>query len=138
MSTRRIILSHNNYVVLKKLVESLQRSRKMGLPHVARLAEEMKDAIVTEESEIPDDVVTMHSRVSFTYAGSQQDSQAVLVFPAQAKQAHEYVSILSPLGMALIGEREGTDVEYEAPGGTYRLTINRVEHLQDVQAAPRR
>ena len=131
MSEKRIILNHDNYVVLKKLVESLQRSRKANEPHVARLATELKAAIVMDTDTIPDDVVTIHSRVRYRYAGEDTThEEAVGVFTAEATDAESYVSILSPLGMALIGERDGTEVEYVAPGGTYRIRIMKVEHMQ--------
>lgn len=135
MSERRIILTHSNYVILKGLVETLQRSGKMKLPHFARFAKEMKDAIVMDAQTIPDDIITLYSRVRYTYLNSDESSEAVIVFPAQLKEAPEYVSILSPLGLALIGEREGTEVEYEAPGGFYRLRINQVEHLHEMSPA---
>jgi regulator of nucleoside diphosphate kinase len=133
MSERRIILNEENYAVLKKLVETLQNSGKMGLPHFARLAREMKDAIVMESVSIPDDVITIQSRVTYTYLDTDTTAQAVLGFPAQSKEADgserkDHVSILSPFGLALIGEREGTEVEYQAPGGAFRIRIDKVEH----------
>ncbi len=129
MSERRIILTHSNYIVLKGLVETLQRSSKMKMPHFARFAREMKEAIVMDSQTIPGNIITLHSRVHYTYIDTNKTSEAVIVFPAQLKENPDYVSILSPLGLALIGEQEGTVIEYEAPGGIYRLKIDRVEHL---------
>ncbi len=132
MSRKRIILNEQNYLVLKKLVESFQRGGKAHLPHVARLAAELKDAVIMDSHTIPNNVVTMHSRVRYRYVDSETTHEAVIVFPAEIKESSAHVSILSPFGMALIGEREGSEVEYVAPGGTYRVVIERVEHVQTV------
>jgi len=138
MADKRIILNHSNYVVLKGLVDSLKRAGKMKQPHFARFAREMKDAIVMDSQTIPDDVITMYSRVVYTYIDSGKSSEAVIAFPAQASQSYSHVSILSPLGLALIGEREGTEVEYVAPGGTYKLKIEEVEHLHSAVSPQQR
>ena len=133
MDRRNIVLNHDDYNVLKNLLESWKRSGKARLPHVARLAEEVKAAVVMDGETIPDDVVTIRSRVSFRHLSgdaAEATEQAVIVFPVHCSEAAENVSILSPLGMALIGEREGSEVEYVAPGGTYRIRIEAVAPQQ--------
>lgn len=127
MDERRIILNQSNYLVLKGLVETLQRTGKLKLPHFARFAKELKEAIVMDSDTIPDHVITIHSRVTYTDIDNNTTSEAVIVFPAQKNIAPDHISILSPLAMALIGERKNTIVEYAAPGGTYRLKIDDVK-----------
>ena len=136
MSERRIILNHSNYIVLKGLVDSLKRTGKLKLPHFARFAREMKEAIVMESHTIPDDVVTLYSRVRYRFLDSSESKEHVIVFPAQTKDSEEYLSILSPLGLAMIGEREGTIVSYDAPGGMFKFQIEEVLHEQHKFAAP--
>ena len=133
MVDRRIILTHDDYAVLKQLVDTLKRTNKAKIPQFARFVREMDVAIVMESETIPDDVVTMHSRVGFTYVDSSETDHAVLVFPAQTNDAPENVSILSPLGLALIGERQGAELEYVAPGGSYTLRVDSVEHRHTVR-----
>lgn len=135
MSERRIILRQNDYTVLKSLVDSFSRTGRIRLPHFARLAQEVKQALVMEADEIPADVITMGSRVNYTCIDTDITGEATIVFPAQAKDGEEYVSILAPLGLALIGEREGTEIAYIAPGGTYRIRINKVEQAERASAA---
>ncbi len=133
MVDRRIVLTHDDYAVLKQLVDTLKRTNKTKIPQFARFVREMDVAIVMESETIPDDVVTMHSRVGFTYVDSKETDHAVLVFPAQTNDAPENVSILSPLGLALIGERRGAELEYVAPGGSYTLRVDTVEHRHAVR-----
>ncbi len=130
MSDSRIILGHEDYTVLKGLVDSLTRAGKLGQPHFDRLAREMKEAVVVDRDAIPPKVITMGSRVNYTCLETGTTDEVVLVFPAQAKNGEKYISILAPVGLALVGEREGTDVEYIAPGGTYHIRINKVVQTQ--------
>lgn len=135
MSERRIILNQNDYTTLRGLVDSLSRTGRMRLPHFARLASEMAEAQVVDAAAMPSDVITMGSRVNYTCIETDTTADATIVFPAQSKEGQEYVSILAPLGLALIGERAGTEVAYVAPGGTYRIRINTVEQTAESMAS---
>jgi regulator of nucleoside diphosphate kinase len=135
MSDGKIILNKEDYTVLTRLVDSLERTGRLTQPHFNRLAREMKHAVVMNRDEIPNNVITMGSRVNYTCIETGTTTEAILVFPAQAKDGESHVSILAPLGLALIGERDGTEVEYVAPGGTYRIRINAVEHTGMTQTA---
>lgn len=132
MSERTIILNRENYEVLRKLVEKLRSSGKLRAPHFARLARELAEARVVESSDIPDDIVTLYSRVRWTALDTNREGEGILVFPAEVRNLEDRISVLSPFGLALIGEQEGTVITYEAPGGTYQVRIDRVEHLQPV------
>ncbi len=132
VSERRIILSHDHYDILKKLVDKLRQSGKLQQPHFARLAQELREAQVLDAELIPPDVVSIHSKVTWTALDTDRQGQGILGFPAEARDGTETVSVLSPFGLALIGERNGTTIDYEAPGGTYRIRIDRVEQLQQV------
>lgn len=134
MSDGKIILGEEDYSVLKRLVDSLERTGRLSQPHFYRLAQEMKHAVVMNRGDIPSKIITMGSRINYTCEETGTTAEATLVFPAQAKEGESHVSILAPLGLALIGEREGTTVEFVAPGGTYRIRINTVEHTRLPQA----
>ncbi len=135
MSDGKIILSDDDYSILTKLVDSLERTGRLSQPHFNRLAREMKHAVVMDRADIPSRVITMGSRVNYTCKETGTTAEAVLVFPAQAKDGESHVSILAPLGLALIGEREGTEIEYVAPGGTYQIRINKVQHTEITRTA---
>lgn len=128
MNESKIILCHEDYQVLKRLVDSFARTGRLGQPHFDRLAREVRHASVMDREAIPPKVVTMGSTVNYTCVETDTTADAVLVFPASATGGEHHVSILAPLGLALIGEREGTEIAYEAPGGTYRIRINSVKH----------
>lgn len=127
MSDSRINVTNEDYLKLKGLAENLGASCRNRYPHVRRFIEEMAKAIVTDSYALPKGVVTLRSQVTYTYIDTGRSGKAVVVFPAEVDESRDNVSILSPFGMALIGEQEGTIVKYIAPGGNYRLRIDKVE-----------
>lgn len=130
MGEHNIILCREDHLVLKRLVDSLARTGRLGQPHFGRLADEVSHATIVDRDDLPSMIVTIGSRVSYTCVDTATTSQVTLVFPADATEAESHVSILAPLGLALIGEREGAEIDYEAPGGTFRIRLNSVEHTR--------
>lgn len=84
------------------------------------LAEELDRAIVVQTEQVPGDVVTMHARCSYidTRIGTQREIQ--LVYPGEADPATGKVSVLTPVGSALIGLRVGQEIAWRFPDGSVR------------------
>ena len=134
MAQRTIVLTHDEYHILKTLVERFRYSGKLDQGQLMRFSEELRSARVVDETQLPRDIVTVNSVVRYRYLGaadSGETSEIELVFPADVKQASRRVSILSPLGLALMGEREGADIEYLAPGGSFQIRIESVEQARN-------
>lgn len=93
--------------------------------HLRELKSELERAVVVGAAEVPTDVVTMHSRVQVLDLASGERKEYVLVFPSDADVSANRISVLAPLGTALLGYREGDEVEWEMPGGLRRLRIER-------------
>jgi regulator of nucleoside diphosphate kinase len=66
---------------------------------------------------MPSDVVTMHSRVRIVHAGTGHRQELTLSYPHEAKPAVGLVSVLSPLGRALLGLQVGAVAHWASPGG---------------------
>jgi regulator of nucleoside diphosphate kinase len=97
-------------------------------PAVAEaLLAELDRAKVVKAGRVPPDVVAMHSTVEFSSHGGQQ-RRVKLVFPAEADIAEGKISVMTPLGAALIGLSPGQSFDWAGPGGhTNQLTIISVE-----------
>lgn len=93
-----------------------------------RLASALDQARVVSPDELPADVVSMHSRVRVRDAETGDEATYTLVYPASANAAAGKLSVLAPIGLALLGRREGEDVAPTTPGGARRLRIVRLEH----------
>ncbi|HEX2061201.1 MAG TPA: nucleoside diphosphate kinase regulator, partial [Thermoanaerobaculia bacterium] len=90
---------------------------------VEDLARELERGIEVESTEVEPDVVTMNSTVRATDVDANTTHLYTIVFPADADFEKGRISILSPLGTALLGARAGDVVTWEMPRGTRRLRI---------------
>ena len=86
----------------------------------AQLAAELDNATVVRPDRIPPDVVTMNSRVRFEDGSSGQIRDVTIVFPKEADGSAGRVSVLSTVGMALLGVAVGQSVTWPFPDGTIR------------------
>ena len=119
------------------VISSFDKQRIMKLLRSAETAaeqrEEMEDLVHEIErgselqpTEIPPDVVTMNSTVRVTDAGSGTSHVYTIVFPADADYEKGKISILAPLGTALLGYRVGDTVDWHMPRGVRRLRIDEI------------
>jgi regulator of nucleoside diphosphate kinase len=81
-----------------------------------RLAGELDRAIVVAAEQLPADVVTMHSRVTFEDVRTGGVRQVVLVYPWSADPSAGRLSVLAPIGAALLGLQVGDTIEWPLPG----------------------
>ena len=94
--------------------------------HLRALRAELDRAVIVAPDEIPPGVVTMDSTVMVTDLTSGMRRQIKLVYPSVASPELGRISVLAPLGTALLGFREGDEVEWRMPGGLRHLRIERV------------
>ena len=133
----------NRQIVVTQVDARRLRSLLANRAHLERehqdfeeLALELERALVLAPGQVPAEVVTMQSRVRVLDLATGERRDFVLVYPADADVAANRVSILAPLGTALLGYREGDEVQWVMPGGLRRLRIERVFH-DDAAAAER-
>ena len=106
-------------------------------PTVAEeLLAELDRANIVEDGRLAGDVVRMGSSLRFT-SDMGEDRRVSLVFPGEADIAEGKVSILTPIGVALIGLSAGHSIDWRARDGrTHRLTVESVEAPASAVAAP--
>lgn len=90
------------------------------LPSARDLEEELGRAVIVPDAELPKDVVTMDSTIEFKDLDANTSSKMTLVYPEQVKGEASRVSILAPVGVALLGLRINDIVEWPVPGGFKR------------------
>ena len=96
--------------------------------HIDDLAEELERAIVVDPQAMPTDVVTMNSRLRLTDADTGEEKTVTIVFRGMANTYEGKISVLAPLGTALLGYRVGELVEWNVPSGLRRLRIDAIEY----------
>jgi regulator of nucleoside diphosphate kinase len=88
-----------------------------GADRLQKLESELVRAVVVPHDEIPKDVVTMNSRVVFEDETTGQRREITLVYPKHADIASGKVSVLVPVGTALLGMRVGQTIDWQLPSG---------------------
>lgn len=114
--------------------ERLWRLGTQLLPKNQDLAEELLEeldrAAIIEDASVPADVVTMGTRLRFT-TDTGEDRSITLVFPDEADISAGCISVLTPIGAALIGLSAGQSIDWQSlDGRQHRLTVQSVERGQ--------
>jgi regulator of nucleoside diphosphate kinase len=91
-----------------------------------KLDNELANAKLVESKDVPPDVVTMNSRVQVLHMDTNETREYILVFPREADIDKGKLSIISPIGTALIGYSEGDEIEWHVPAGVRRIKIQKV------------
>ncbi len=116
-----ILVTESDLARLRSYLESAVQGRDRR--HLEMLQDELDNAEVVPSEEIPANVITMNSRVRVRDLDSSKDEIYTLVFPKEADISRNRISILAPLGVALLGYRKGDIIEWPVPGGTRRLCV---------------
>ena len=128
MKRGTIIITEEDMKKLQELIDNLRLYGKREQAHLDTLEEELNRAEVLSKESIPHDVVTMNSKVQVTDLESGRTFSYQVVFPRDADISEGMISVLAPVGTALIGYRVGSEIEWDVPGGTRRLRIDAIEY----------
>ena len=109
-----ITISALDYERLTQLLDSLPPN---SYAEAELLQAEVERAQVREPKDMPPDVVTMNSKVRFRVEPSQKEYELTLVYPKDIDGRGDLISVLAPVGSALLGLRVGQQIEWPAPGG---------------------
>lgn len=109
-----IIISTVDADRLEKLMDSLPSNGFMGK---AELESELARARVVDPKDVPPTVVTMNSTVRFKIESSSDEFELTLVYPKDADSSGKTISILAPVGSALLGLSQGDEISWPKPGG---------------------
>jgi regulator of nucleoside diphosphate kinase len=114
-----------DYDRLTQLLDS-PRYRATHAMHLHELREELHRGEVVAPTRVPRGVVTMNSRFRVRDLEEDELDTYTLVFPDEADIDSGRVSVLAPLGTALLGTRAGDVVELNAPAGLRRLKVEKI------------
>lgn len=109
-----ITISSLDAARLEKMLDSLGSKQ---IPNKEDLRNELDRANIVEPEEMPHDVVTMNSTVIFRMESSGTEFALTLVYPNDIDDGSGKISVLAPVGSALLGLREGDAISWPKPGG---------------------
>ena len=115
-SRPEIVLSSLDSERLYSLIDSLPKN---SVPGIEELEEELGRAKVVQPEEIPASIVTMTSAVRFFVESTKKEFELTLVYPKNVDSNGKTISILAPVGSALLGLSIGDQIEWPRPGGGF-------------------
>lgn len=110
--------NQDNVILTQADFQKLSQLISIARTEIAELLEgELNRAAIVPDDQLPRDVVAMNSVVGFKDLDSGKESTITLVYPHEANIAENKISILAPVGSALIGLRVGQVIHWPVPNG---------------------
>jgi regulator of nucleoside diphosphate kinase len=117
------LLGSEDAAKLRMLVGGERAQYSRDRFNLLRLEDELDRATVVPQSELPPDVIRMHSRIQLKDLETAVDLNYVLVYPHQAGSFPGAISVVAPVGTALLGYATGAEIEWVVPKGLRRLKV---------------
>jgi len=131
MKAQKIIIGEEDFQRLKNMIAEMSAIRNSdALGYLARLEEEIDSATIMSKDEMPAGIVTMDSTVSFVEEDTGESFFYTLTWPQSADIEQNKISILAPVGMALLGYAAGDTVEWDVPSGRKRYRIETIRQKE--------
>ena len=118
----RIYITGDDSKRLRRLIAGRRGANSLDHEYLDMLEQELDRAEVVEPEAIPRDVVTMNSEVRLRDMDSGETRVYRLVFPTQSRTENS-ISVLAPIGTAILGYRVGDVIEWRVPKGMRRLKV---------------
>jgi len=129
-----LILRQDDYTLLIAYLNDMRRQPGFDRQNADQLTGELKKAIVVNNNDFPTDVVGLNSKVRIKTDGKNEEMELMIVTPDKANIQEKKISIMAPIGTALIGFREGQKVKWKVPAGNKTFTILEVcnDHAKSI------
>jgi regulator of nucleoside diphosphate kinase len=129
-----ICITKPDYERLTKLIEiARQRDGDANREYLDRLEQELDRAHMVQQQDVPADVITMRSTVRLKDLDSGEEMIYRLVFPTEANYDDGKISVLAPIGTAILGYRRGDVIEWKVPSGVRRIRIEEVVYQPEAK-----
>ena len=126
MSKKLIYITNNDMKRLRELIMVAREFGNKDNKYLKELEDELDKGEVVNSQDIPHDVITMNSKVRLMDINSQKEMICWLVFPDDSDVDQGKISILAPIGTALLGYKVGDIIEWEVPAGLTKLKVEEI------------
>lgn len=126
MTREQILITREDKKRLQRILPRLAGGEYADREDLVLLAEEIERATEVEPDDMPPDVLTLNSTARVLDLESGESKDYTIVMPGEANYEAGRISVLAPLGTALLGYRVGDEIEWEVPRGVRRLRIDAV------------
>jgi len=126
MAKKLIYITDFDMKRLKELVKVAREFGKEDETYLRDLEEELNRGKVVESKAIPENVITMNSKIRIKNLDTDEEMIFQLVFPENADSSQDKISVLAPIGTAVIGYKVEDITEWKVPVGLARLKIEEI------------
>ena len=126
MTNKKIYITDNDVRRLRELIIVAREFGHEEEKYLHELEKELDRGKIVKSKEIPSDVITMNSEVHLRDIKNKEEVVYKLVFPQDADASLGKISILAPIGTALLGYCVGDVVEWQVPAGLIKLKIEKI------------
>lgn len=122
----QLVVTKEDYEILISCLNNMYGRAAFDRQNAQELKNELKKATLVNAADFPGDVVRLNSRVKIKSEKKDEIMELMIVTPDKADIKKRKISIMAPLGTALIGFRQGQKVNWQVPSGKKTFTIMEV------------
>jgi regulator of nucleoside diphosphate kinase len=126
--TRHVTITSDDRRRLGTMLESAQTLGRVERELLDAIEADVDGAVAADPADVPPDLVTMNSTVELRDMGSGEIETYTLVYPERADVTYDRVSVLAPLGRAILGTKVGEIVTVQAPSGWRRIRVESIPY----------
>lgn len=126
MKKRKIYITEKDKSKLKNLFRATIGVNSNDLSNMRELLEEIERAEVASDDNINENVITMNSTVVVKDIDTDREFEYTIVYPEHADSSKNKISVLAPVGTALLGYKVGDIIEWKVPAGKRRFLIQQI------------
>ena len=126
MSIKHIYITDNDMARLRELILVVREFGQEEEKYLKELEKELDRGKVVKPQDIPANVITMNSEVYLRDLDTDEEITYRLVFPDRADAGEGQVSVLAPIGTALLGYSVGDVIEWNVPSGIAKLKVEKI------------
>ena len=124
----RLVLAKDDYEIIMSYIRRGLSTITFNRQDAEELEMELKKAKLVHKEDLPEDIVRLNSRVTIKEEKENKIIEITVVTPEKANIKRKLISIMSPIGTALIGFRKGQQVKWKVPAGKKTFTIMDVQN----------
>jgi regulator of nucleoside diphosphate kinase len=132
VAKKRIYITENDKKKLEKLIQEARHQNLYNEEYIKSLITEIEIAKVVKSKSIPKDVITMNSQVRLISPDGEEEDYT-LVFPNEADVMNNKISILAPVGTAMIGYKVGDVIEWPVPEGIVKFVVKEILYQPEAE-----
>lgn len=126
-------VTDSDYTMIKNLLGSMKSFSQKDSDNIHRLRHALENAVIIDWRNIPADIVTMNSTVTVRDMNKNECSEYTLVYPEKADFRKGCISILAPLGSAILGCSVGDIIAWRVPQGEKSFLVEKIHYQPEAQ-----